>query len=436
MATEIKLPELSENAKEGSVTGILVKVGDTVKANQNLLEIEAGKATVEIPSPASGVVTAILVKEGEKAKVGQVVMTIDEAAAGAAPAAKAPAKKEEKKAAAPAPAPAPAAEPAPAPAAPKAAPAPKPAAPAAAPVVGKSTASVPAAPSTRQFAREIGVDINDVTGTESGGRVSIEDVKRYAREHRSSGGAGGPLPATLPDFTRFGDIEVEPLSNVRLATAQHMAVSWSNVVHVTIHESVDITEIESLRKATKAKAEAAGAKLTLTAFLIKILASALKNHPKFNSSLDLANNQLIYKKYVNVGVAIDTDRGLLVPVMRNVDTLNVIKIAQELGKFADRAKARKIGPEDMAGGSITITNIGAMAGQFFTPIVNFPEVAILGVGRATHQPVLVNGFFQPRLMLPLSLSFDHRVIDGADAARFLRWITDAIQQPVLLSLEG
>jgi len=261
-------------------------------------------------------------------------------------------------------------------------------------------------------------------------------VKRYSREHRSSGGGGGPLPATLPDFTRFGDIEVEPLSNVRLATAQHMAVSWSNVVHVTIHESVDITEIESLRKATKAKAEAAGAKLTLTAFLIKILASALKNHPKFNSSLDLANNQLIYKKYVNVGVAIDTDRGLLVPVMRNVDTLNVIKIAQELGKFADRAKARKIGPEDMAGGSITITNIGAMAGQFFTPIVNFPEVAILGVGRATHQPVLVNGFFQPRLMLPLSLSFDHRVIDGADAARFLRWITDAIQQPVLLSLEG
>ena len=215
-----------------------------------------------------------------------------------------------------------------------------------------------------------------------------------------------------------------------------MAVSWSNVVHVTIHETVDITEIENLRKAAKSKAEAAGAKLTLTAFLIKIIASALKVHPKFNTSLDLANNQLIYKKYINIGIAMDTERGLIVPVMRNVDSLNVIKIAQEIGKIADRAKARKIGPEDMAGGSITITNIGAMAGQFFTPIVNFPEVAIVGVGRATMQPVLINGFFQPRLMLPLSLSFDHRVIDGADGARFLRWMSDAIQQPVLLSLEG
>ena len=440
MATEIKLPELSENAKEGSVTGILVKVGDVVKADQNLLEVEAGKASVEIPSPVAGTVTAILIKEGEKAKVGQVVMTIDEAAAGAAPAPKAKAAKKEEPAKAAAPAAAPVAEAAPAPKAEAPAPAPAKAPTAtAAPVAAarsNSTASVPASPSTRQFAREIGVDINDVSGSEPGGRVSLEDVKKYSREHRNTGGGGGPIAATLPDFGKWGAIDTEPLSATRLATAQHMAVSWSNVVHVTIHETVDITEIENLRKAAKSKAEAAGAKLTLTAFLIKIIASALKVHPKFNTSLDLANNQLIYKKYINVGIAMDTERGLIVPVMRNVDSLNVIKIAQEIGKIADRAKARKIGPEDMAGGSITITNIGAMAGQFFTPIVNFPEVAIVGVGRATMQPVLINGFFQPRLMLPLSLSFDHRVIDGADGARFLRWMSDAIQQPVLLSLEG
>jgi len=438
MATEIKLPELSENAKEGTVTGILVKVGETVKADTNLIEIEAGKATVEIPSPVGGTVIAILVKEGEKAKVGQIVMTIDESTAGAAaPKAKATAPKKEESKAAPAPS-AVVAEGTPAPAkTPEPAPAPKVTAVAAAGSVAtnKSSASVPASPSTRQFSREIGVDINDVTGSEPGGRVSVEDVKRHSRENRAAGG-GGPISVPLPDFGKWGQLETEPLSNVRLATAQHMAVSWSNVVHVTIHDVVDITEIEKVRNASKASAEAAGAKLTLTAFLIKILASALKVHPKFNSSIDLPNNQLIYKKYYNVGVAMDTDRGLVVPVMRNVDGLNVVKVAQELGKMADKAKARKISPEDMQGGSITITNIGAIGGSFFTPIVNYPEVAILGVGRATLQPVSVGGFFQPRLLLPLSLSFDHRVVDGADGARFLCWIIDAIQQPVMISVEG
>ena len=435
MATEFKLPELSENAKEGTVTNVLVKVGDVIAADTNVFEIEAGKATVEIPCPIAGKVTAINVKEGEQAKVGQVVMLIDEAASGAA----APAKQEKpaaKKEAAPQPvaAPAPVApEPKKAPA-----PAPKPSAPVAAPsaILNTSSVGVPASPSTRQFAREIGVDINEVSSSDASGRVSVEDVKRYARQHRVAGGGGGPIAAPLPDFSRWGQIEEESLTNVRAATAQHMAVSWSNIPHVTIHEYVDITSIESLRKASKAKADAAGTKLTLTAFLIKIMASALKVHHKFNTSLDLANNQLIYKKYVNIGIAIDTDRGLVVPVMRNVDTLSVIQIAKELIAMSDRAKARKVSPEDMQGGSMTITNIGAMAGSFFTPIVNYPEVAILGVGRATVQPVLVDGFFQPRQMLPLSLSFDHRVIDGADGARFLRWVSDAIQQPALIALEG
>jgi len=441
MATEFKLPELGENIKDGDVTSILVKVGDSIRADQNVIEVETGKATIEIPCPTAGKITAIHVKEGTKAKIGQLILTIDESASGAAPA-KAPAA--EKKADAKA-APAPAAAPEPEAPAPKkeesvAAPvkAPATAVPAArsAAATNIGSASVPASPSTRQFSREIGIDINEVTGSGPGGRVSVEDIKVHARSSRANGGGGGPISAPLPDFGKWGEIESESLSNVRLATAQAMAVSWSNIPHVTIHDTVDITAIEELRKASKSKAEAAGAKLTLTAFLIKILASALKVHPKFNSSIDLANNQLILKKYYNVGIAMDTERGLVVPVIRQVDDMNVIKVAKALGNLADRTKARKIPPDEMQGGSITITNIGGIGGSFFTPIVNFPEVAILGVGRASVQPVLVNGFFQPRQMLPLSLSFDHRVIDGADGARFLRWITDAIQQPVLLSLEG
>lgn len=440
MATEFKLPELSENAKEGTVTSILVKVGDTIAADQNVLEIEAGKATVEIPSPFAGTVTAIQVKEGETAAVGQVVMTIEESGGGAAPAPKAAPAKEETKVTAPiVEAAAPAVEaPAPAPApAKKPAPAPAPKASSQSPITAISSAGVPASPSTRQFAREIGIDINEVSSDAPGGRISVEDVKRYSRENRAQGGGGGgPISAPLPDFTRWGDIEEESLSNVRAATAQHMAVSWSNIPHVTIHESIDITNIEKLRKSYKSKAEAAGVKLTLTPFLIKILASALKTFPRFNSSLDLANNRLIYKKYVGIGIAIDTERGLLVPVMRDADKLSVMQIAKELGAIADRAKARKIPPDEMVGGSMTLTNIGGIAGSFFTPIVNYPEVAILGVGRGSSQPVLIDGFFQPRQMLPLSLSFDHRVIDGADGARFLRWISDAMQQPELLILEG
>lgn len=436
MSIEFKLPELSENAKEGTVTSILVKVGQAIKADQNIFEIEAGKATVEIPCPHAGTITAIHVKEGDKAKVGQLVMTIDPSGSPAAAAAPTQAAKSTAPAAAPVAAAAPRQE------APKAAPKPAPVAVAkpVADITSVSSASVPAAPSTRQFAREIGLDINQVAGSGAGGRVSVDDVKRHARElnvSRSSGAAvAGPVAPPLPDFSKWGTVETEPLSNVRAATAQHMAVSWGNIPHVTIHESIDVTGLEEIRKNHKAKAEAAGVKLTMTPFLIKILASALKVHPKFNTSLDLANNQLINKKYVNIGVAIDTERGLVVPVLRNADSMSVMKIADEISKMADRAKAKKISPEDMQGGSMTITNIGGIGGSFFTPIVNYPEVAILGVGRASVQPVMVNGFFQPRLILPLSLSFDHRVIDGADGARLLRWINDAIQQPVLLTLEG
>ncbi|HMP71863.1 MAG TPA: 2-oxo acid dehydrogenase subunit E2 [Kiritimatiellia bacterium] len=439
MAIEFKLPELGENIAEGDVVGVLVKVGDTIATDQPVLEMETGKATIEIPSDVAGTVTEIHVKEGGKAKVGQVILTLDAAEAAkpakkekkAEPAAEkapepAPAKKEEaapaqKEEAAPAPAPAAARKPSPGPAA-----------------ASKSSTSVPASPSTRQFAREIGVDINEVEGTGPGGRVSVEDVKAFSRSsHAGTGSGGGAIPTpALPDFGRWGEVEHEPLNNIREATAQHMRMSWNTIPHVTIHDKIDLTSIETLRKSSKDRAAANGAKLTLTAFLIKITASALKLFPRFNAAIDTVNHQMIYRKYINIGVAVDTDRGLVVPVIRNADKLNVVEIALELARLAEKAKTRKLAPDDMQGGCFTITNIGALGGTFFTPIVNFPEAAILGVGRASFEPVLVDGFFQPRQMLPLSLSFDHRSIDGADGARFLKWINDALQQPTLLTLEG
>ncbi|HMP76454.1 MAG TPA: 2-oxo acid dehydrogenase subunit E2 [Kiritimatiellia bacterium] len=446
-AIEFKLPALGENIDTGDVVRVLVSVGDTVTKDQPLLEMETGKATVEIPSSSAGVIKQIHVKEGAKARVGQVIFTIDGDATAA------PAKKE-----APAPA-----KPTPAPAkAPKAeseaaaaadevkkdepAPATAPVRPSRAavpplspvPVAAETGSAAPAAPSTRKFAREIGVDIGAVPGSGPGGRVSVDDVKNFSRAVNAGmvRQAGKATNAPLPDFSRWGEVEHQPLNNVRIATAEQMALCWNTIPHVTLHDKADITELEKLRQDSKRKAEAAGAKLTMTAFLVKIVASALKVNPKFNSSLDLARGEQIVKKFFNIGVAVDTERGLMVPVLRDVDRRNVIQIAVELQRAADRAKARKLSPDDMTGGCFTITNIGGIGGGFFTPIVNHPEVGILGVGRANYEPVLVNGFFQPRLMLPLSLSFDHRIIDGADGARFLRWIIEAIQNPVLLSLEG
>ncbi len=443
MATEFKLPSLGENVDTGDVVRVLVKVGDTVKPDQAVLEMETGKATVEIPTPVGGVIKTVHVKEGSKAKVGQVILTLE---GGAAAPAAAPVPKA---AAAPSPVPAmpaPPAAPAPAPvvetpkAEPPARPAvpPPPPAPVAAPVPISSGASAPASPSTRQFAREIGVDINQVPGSGPGGRISVDDVKSFSRA-QSAGLTRGPARAAqppLPDFTRFGNVERQALNNIRVATAEQMSVCWNTIPHVTLHDKADITELEKLRNASKRKAEAAGAKLTMTAFLVKIAASALKVHPKFNASLDLPKGEIVLKNFFNIGVAVDTERGLVVPVLRDVDRRNVIQVAVELQRLADRAKARKLSPDDMTGGCFTITNLGSIGTGFFTPIVNLPEVAILGVGRAVSEPVLVDGFFQPRLMLPLSLSFDHRIIDGADGARFLRWIIEAIQNPVLLSLEG
>lgn len=433
MAIEFKLPELGENITSGDVTRIMVKVGDTVAADQPVLEMETGKATVEIPTDVGGVVTQIHVKEGSKAKVGQVILSLDPA--GAAPAKTA--KPAAAKATAAPPPPAAPPKPAPTPEKPRPAAPPPPASPSA-PAPTASRDAVAASPSTRQFAREVGVDVTQVQGTGTGGRISVSDVKAHARNLIAQAGTAVARPAAppFPDLSKWGPVERQPLSAMRQATAQHMAVCWNTIPHVTLHDKADITEIEKLRQDNKKKAESAGGKLTLTAFLIKILASALKTHPKFNAALDLDRNELVFRQYAHIGIAMDTEKGLIVPVIRDADKKNVFQIAAELTELGARAKAGKVALADMQGGSISLTNLGAIGCGYFTPIVNYPEVAILGVGKAQTEPVLTNGFFQPRLMAPLSLSFDHRVVDGADGARFLQWIIAAIQQPALLSLEG
>jgi pyruvate dehydrogenase E2 component (dihydrolipoamide acetyltransferase) len=296
----------------------------------------------------------------------------------------------------------------------------------------------------RRLAREIGIDVNQVHGSGPGGRISLDDVKEQARRILSSVGSGGaaaPAAAAraarpLPDFQKWGEIERQPWSNIRRATAEHLAYAWNAIPHVTQFDKADVTALEELRKAQRERVEQAGGSLTMTAILAKVLATAVRQMPQFNASLDAERGEIVYKKYVNVGIAVDTDRGLLVPVVRNADRKNITEIAVEISQLAERARDRKLALEEMSGGGISISNLGGIGGTYFSPIVNWPEVAILGVSRAATEAVWRNGAFEPRLMLPLSLSYDHRLIDGADAIRFLRWVVEAIEQPFLLSLIG
>jgi len=302
---------------------------------------------------------------------------------------------------------------------------------------------VAASPSVRRLAREIGVDVNEVPPTGPDGRVTVEDVKGYARQmHVDMGGTAplrplGGVPALpLPDFARWGEIERQPLSTVRRRTAENMAYAWVTAPQVTQFDQADITDLDKLRKQYGPRVEAAGGKLTVTAILVKVVAAALRKFPQFNATLDMANHEVILKHYCHIGVAVETERGLLVPVLRDADTKNLTEIARDLQGLADRARTRKTTLDEMQGGSFTISNLGGIGGTGFTPIVNVPEVAILGVSRARVEPVYADGRFEPRLMLPLALSYDHRLIDGADAARFLRWVAEALEQPFLLFLEG
>ena len=453
----MKLPELGENIEGGDVLRVMVKPGDAIKKDQPVLELETDKATIEVPSSATGVVKEVKIKPGEKVKVGQTIFIVDEDSAGAAPA------KTEAKPADQGQAPSPAEQPsAPAPVAPKPAePAKaekrkaevvemKPSKQAAAPVTPKpaepakadatAASAIPAAPSARRLARELGVNIQDIQGSGSGGRISMDDVTAYARRLLSGAGvARSPASAgeALPDFSKWGAVERKAMTGVRRTTAHRLTQSWNTVPHVFQQDRADITGVETLRKRLSKKSEAEGrAPITITAFLMKTLAAALKKYPQMNSSVDLATEEIVYKQYVHIGVAVDTDRGLLVPVIRDVDQKDIYQIADDISQAAEKARNRKLSLDDMQGGSMTISNLGSLGGGAFTPIVNWPEVAILGVARARMEPVYADGEFVPRFLMPLTLSYDHRVIDGADGVRILRWIVEAIEQPALIWLDS
>jgi len=309
-------------------------------------------------------------------------------------------------------------------------------APRAAAAEPESRILVPAAPSVRRMARELGVDITKVTGTGPAGRISAEDVKTHVRNLNKGGMAVARETIPLPDFTRWGAVESEPMRAVRRSTATHMAHAWNTIPHVTQHDKADISQLEQFRKQYSKRAESRGAKPTVTAFALKVVASALKLFPQFAASIDPQREMIFYKKYCHIGVAVDTDRGLLVPVVRDVDRKNILELSIELAQAAEKARNRKLTPEEMEGGVFTITNLGGIGGTAFTPIVHWPEAAILGMSRSSIEPVYVENQFQPRLMLPLSLSYDHRLIDGAAAARFLRWVAEALEQLFLVPFEG
>jgi pyruvate dehydrogenase E2 component (dihydrolipoamide acetyltransferase) len=303
--------------------------------------------------------------------------------------------------------------------------------------------NVPAAPSVRRLARELGLDIADVPGSGKGGRISEADVRSHAKNVITGKVAGpaGPAPTgggfayePLPDFSAYGTVERKGMRGIRRKTAEHMVASWHTIPHVTQCEKVDITALEQLRKQFGKRVEAGGGKLTVTSIITKVIAIAMRRFPQFNTSVDLAAEEVIYKAYVNIGIAVDTERGLLVPVLRDVDTKSITQISAELAQLAEKARTGKLSLDEMSGGCFTITNLGGIGGTHFTPIVNHPEVAIMGMSRSAMEPVWNGTSFEPRLMLPLSLSYDHRIIDGADAMRFLRFVAEALEQPFLLAL--
>ncbi len=418
MPVKFALPDLGENIESGDVIRILVDVGDRLAEDQTVIELETDKAVIEVPSSIDGTITEILVQQGDTIAVGQPILEVEAAIAEEVPPASIPAE-----------------EPAPTPillqeAAPVAAETPP------APTLTSTDDPVPAAPSTRRLAREIGVDIAQVQGTGPGGRISIEDVKAHSKKLHATRATAPAAAAPLPDFSQWGSVERQPMTKVREITAERLAQAWATIPQVTQFDKADITSLEKWRAAYGKKAEAAGGKLTPTAILIKVLGIALKVFPQFSASIDMAQREVVYKRYFHIGIAVDTPHGLLVPVVRDVDQKNIIELAVELSELAQKTRERKIGPADMQGASMTISNVGTMGGTAFTPIVNPPEVAILGVARAQVEPAYIDGQLQPRTLLPLSLSYDHRLIDGADGARFLRWICTALEDPFIALLEG
>lgn len=444
MIKEIRLPEVSDNVETGDVVKILVSVGDKIKIDQPIIELETDKAMFEVPSSEEGTVKEINVKEGESIKIGSVILKIESNGTGAGIKeskkesgnyVKSEIKTETEK-------------------------------PAATefkiesvltdekkvsysdektpdivrsedtPQYNATVESAPASPSVRRLARELGVEIDEVTGSGQSGRILESDVKNHVKSKlTSTAGTGVPVSnQPLPDFRKWGETEIISMSKVRALTAASMSYAWSTIPMVTQSDKSDITSAEEFRKKMISKSENKNAGLTITSILAKICSAALIKFPQFNSSIDMNKKEIIYKKYVNIGIAVDTDRGLLVPVIKNTDKKSVNEISAELGQLAEKARSKKILPEEMDGGNFTISNLGGIGGTHFNPVVYSPQVAILGVSRAVKEAVYINEKFEPRLMLPLSLTYDHRIIDGADAARFLRWICDALENPLLIIL--
>ena len=419
---EFKIPDIGEGISEVDLAALTVSVGDVIEPGMVVAEVETEKAAADIDCPIGGKVVKIHASPGDTMAVGAVLLTIEaSAAAESAPASAPPA--------APATTAPETAAAAPAAVTPAAAKSPAPAAPAPVTVPHQSSgtddrAPAPAGPATRRLARQLGVDLHAVAGSAAGGRITQEDVKSHVKQAMEGGGAasggGGFAPPPLPDFTKWGPVEREPMNKISRSAAAHLSMCWNVIPHVTQHDLVDITDLEAARRRYSEKAKKTGApKVTMTAIAMKASVVCLKEFPKFNSSLDPQTNEIVYRKYFHIGCAVDTPNGLLVPVIKDCDQKSVAEIGAELADVAGRARDRKVTLDEMQGSCFTITNLGGIGGTAFTPIVNYPEVAILGMSRSRKELQIVDGEIDERLMLPLSMSYDHRVVNGADAARFV-----------------
>ena len=408
---DIKIPKLSESVTSGTVVKIFVSEGDTVEKGQDLIELETEKATAAIPSPSTGTVTKILVKEGEAVKVGQIILSLS----GGAP---------EKK---------------PGPTKPKSGtgplrgPVPK-------SVEGEKKVGPPmpsrlgaaAAPSLRKLARQFGVDLAKIPGSAPGGRVTPVDIRAYFEKVQAGGGAAARQPQALPDFSKWGKIKKEKLTWLRKKISEKMSESWNTVPHVTQFATAEISGLMVNLKKSSADYEKKGAKLTLTGVVLKALIPILKKYPVFNASMDEAAGEIVYKEYYHLGIAVDTEQGLIVPVIRDVDKKNLLQLSKELQELAEKTRQRKISLEELEGGTFTVSNQGGIGGEHFTPIIRTPEVAILGVGRASSKPVVRNQTIETGTILPLALSYDHRLIDGAQAARFITGLVKELEKAGVL----
>jgi len=460
VAREFRLPDLGEGVEAGDVVQVMVAEGDVIRAEQPVIEIETDKAVVEVPCPHAGRVARVHVAKGQKVKVGAVLLTVeDQAPAGGEAPPAPPAVPEPSSAARPAPAPAVSARPASAAAsagaaasatvAAKAVPPPVAPAPPGSPAVAGLSAplppvsrEVPAGPGTRRLARELGVDLNVLAAEHPGERLTEEHLKAWVKTRLSAaaapGAGAGAAPAAappLPDFSQWGPVERVPMTTLQRKTADHLTTGWTLAPHVTQFDEADVTDLEDLRRKYMAKTGEQAVKLTITAFVLKAVAVTLREHPQFAASLDAAAGEIVYKKYCHIGVAVDTPAGLIVPVVRDVDRKGVVQIASEMNALAERTRQRKVALEELRGGVFTVTNLGGIGGTAFTPVINYPEVAILGLARTRQQPVVRGGAVVPRLILPLCLSYDHRVINGADGARFIRRLSALLESPELLLLE-